>query len=183
MAKDTAQLTHYEVLSLPKDFLESQKDPTILIRRAYHRALLRHHPDKAAAAQQQPRPGDAFTVDQIADAFAVLSYNKARAEYDKALVLQLGRSSFGRGSGEPNFQTGVESVDLDDLALDPSPGGGWYRSCRCGNERGYVFGEADLEEAADDGELMVGCQDCSLWLRVQFAVLDDDDDGPPLAGG
>lgn len=41
--------------------------------------------------------------------------------------------------------------------------------------RGYVFGEGDLEEAADFGEVMVGCLDCSLWLRVHFAVMEEDD--------
>jgi hypothetical protein len=37
-----------------------------------------------------------------------------------------------------------------------------------------LFGEADLIEVEDDGELMVGCQDCSLWLKVHFAVVDDE---------
>lgn len=40
-----------------------------------------------------------------------------------------------------------------------------------------MFGEDDLEEAADYGEVMVGCLDCSLWLRVHFAVVDGEEDG------
>lgn len=67
-------------------------------------------------------------------------------------------------------------MDLDDLDYDPVREE-WFRSCRCGNNRGYRFEEGDLEEAADFGEVMVGCQDCSLWLRVRFAVVDDDEDG------
>lgn len=51
----------------------------------------------------------------------------------------------------------------------------WFKPCRCGNERGFVFGEVDLEEAGDLGELIVGCQDCSLWLRVCFAMVEEDE--------
>ena len=120
---------------------------------------------------------DSFTVDQVSAAYAVLSDPRRRAEYDSGL-LKLGGG--GRADQQPGFQTGVENVDLDDLDFDGGGGGGgereWYRDCRCGNPRGYRVREADLEEAADYGELMVGCQDCSLWLRVHFSVVDDDDD-------
>lgn len=75
--------------------------------------------------------------------------------------------------GDPDavFRTGVESVDLDDLNYDENSAT-WSRSCRCGNEKGFMFGESDLEEASEVGELVVGCSDCSLWLRVYFAVLE-----------
>jgi hypothetical protein len=53
----------------------------------------------------------------------------------------------------------------------------WYRSCRCGNDRGYSFEETDLEEVEHEGLLMVGCQDCSLWLKIHFAVVEDAADG------
>lgn len=79
------------------------------------------------------------------------------------------------GGGKQRFHTGVENVDLDDLEFDEADEC-WYRSCRCGNDRGYLFREPDLVEVADEGELMVGCLDCSLWLRVHFAVLEDQDD-------
>ncbi len=78
--------------------------------------------------------------------------------------------------GRPAYRSSrreSENVDLDDLEYDESAES-WSRSCRCGNPRGYLFGETDLEEAADYGELMVGCSDCSLWLRVHFAVVEDE---------
>jgi len=34
--------------------------------------------------------------------------------------------------------------------------------------------ETDLEEAADDGELNVGCNGCSLWLKVLFGIIEED---------
>jgi curved DNA-binding protein CbpA len=229
--------TYYEILNLSPSTLSSAPDPataTAIVKRAYRLALLRHHPDKAKQQQQHhhhhhhlpsspyhPQPGlvakptkeGTFTIDQIAAAYATLSGAAQRAAYDRSLAASTstgGRSGDGDGAWSAGFQTGIEDVDLDDLACEDGAGerygdedrdgkrsgqedgsgrgGGaaatatmtmtrWYRSCRCGNPRGYHFTEADLEEAADLGELMVGCADCSLWLRVHFAVLEDDDEG------
>ena len=156
--------TYYEVLSVTPDLLDDDGTATLL-KKAYHRALLRNHPDKDAAAPL-------YTIDQITQAYAVLSAPRKRADYDAQL--RVARSLHSAGS-KPEFQTGVENVDLDDLPLDEA-GGKWYRSCRCGNEKGYLFGEEDLLEVEDEGVLLVGCQDCSLWLRVHFAVVDDGGD-------
>lgn len=95
--------------------------------------------------------------------------------YDSAL--RVSRPA-GADSRDGTFQTGVENVDLDDLAFDEEDEC-WYRSCRCGNERSYLFSETDLEEVGDEGELVVGCLDCSLWLRVHFAVLEDEESQEP----
>ncbi|OAA73135.1 DnaJ domain protein [Cordyceps fumosorosea ARSEF 2679] len=155
--------THYQVLDLQPALLAAAEaqDASALVKRAYRRALLRNHPDKATAATL-------FTVDQIGEAYGVLSSTRRRQEYDAAL-----RSSGGAGDEEATrFQTGIENVDLDDLEFDDGEER-WHRSCRCGNDRGYAFEEADLVEASEDGVLMVGCQDCSLWLKVHFAVVDE----------
>lgn len=161
--------THYEVLNLSPDLIASQNDPAAFVKRAYHRALLKNHPDKAKSSSQPPH-----TIDQITTAWEVLSSPRQRAEYDAQL--RLSRDS-GRDGGDELqvFHTGVENVDLDDLAFDERAGS-WSRSCRCGNEKGYVFTEDDLLEAGDDGLLMVGCLDCSLWLRVHFAMIEDEDE-------
>ncbi|TLD26929.1 hypothetical protein PspLS_04826 [Pyricularia sp. CBS 133598] len=192
-------VTHYEVLGISREILDEAKDaqrPQI-IKRAYHRALLRHHPDKAAgaAAAATATPwksttagaaltGQAastiFTIDQISTASAVLSDRARRKEYDAALSLSravaggTGRHGDASGRQHPSdFQTGIETVDLDDLDADEERGL-WSRGCRCGNERGFELSEDDLEAVADEGELMVGCQDCSLWLKVHFSVLHED---------
>jgi hypothetical protein len=166
--------SHYDVLGLTPSLVDSQHDPSKLIRRAYHRALLRNHPDKASQAQSQPQvPAEGtYTVDRISTAFTVLSSPSQRATYDAGLRVSR-RSPVGGAATNSPFQTGVENIDLDDLPFDESDNS-WYRSCRCGNDRGYQFREDDLEEAADEGELMVGCLDCSLWLRVHFAVMEDE---------
>ncbi|KAJ6446284.1 diphthamide biosynthesis protein 4 [Purpureocillium lavendulum] len=170
--------THYEVLGLTSSILDSStSDPSALIKRAYHRALLRNHPDKAAPSSIPTPNTSTFTVDQISRAFTVLSSPAQRAKYDSSL-----RLSQSAVPGAARFQTGVENVDLDDLPFDEGEER-WYRSCRCGNDRGYSFGEEDLLGAGDEGLLMVGCQDCSLWLRVHFAVVEDEPDQPSNANG
>ena len=171
--------THYEVLALSSGLLSSQNDPSIILKKAYHRALLRNHPDKTTSSiltnsNKDTTKSREYSVDQITEAFAVLSSPTRRAGYDNAL--RLSRKDGGTEGWEGGkFQTGIENVDLDDLAHDEAQNC-WYRSCRCGNERGFLFREEDLEEVSSDGELMVGCLDCSLWLRVYFAVLEDEDD-------
>ncbi|ETS03944.1 Diphthamide biosynthesis protein 4, partial [Trichoderma reesei RUT C-30] len=177
--------SHYDVLNLSPSILNSQHDPSTLIKQAYRRALLRHHPDKASAtstttpsissssqisstSQTRPLAPQLYTIDQITQAFTVLSSPSQRSTYEATLRL-------ARANGEATqarFQTGIENVDLDDLQFDEAEER-WYRSCRCGNERGYSFDEEDLEGVEQEGVLMVGCHDCSLWLKVHFAVAED----------
>lgn len=193
------EVTHYQVLGVSKQLLDDAKDAQSLVRRAYRRALLRHHPDKAAASSPPtrgsdpggaPHPTTTFTVDQIAVASAVLADARRRSEYDAALSLARAGHHHHHHHQRPrpdDFQTGIETVDLDDLVeFDDDDagegrgaGGGvvWFRGCRCGNERGFEFGEDDLEPVADLGELIVGCRDCSLWLKVHFAVMPQDGGG------
>lgn len=165
--------THYEILNLTPSIINDSADHAKLIKKAYHRALLHNHPDKHPKSQASSKftnTKELYSVDQITTAFTVLSSPRQRTEYDAQL--HQAQALSGGGPGQ-RFQTGVENVDLDDLPYDEETDR-WYRSCRCGNERGYLFGEEDLMDVEDEGELMVGCQDCSLWLRVHFAVVDDD---------
>ncbi|KAK1241696.1 hypothetical protein MKX07_007519 [Trichoderma sp. CBMAI-0711] len=140
--------SHYDVLNLSPSILNSQHDPSTLIKQAYRRALLRHHPDKASAtsttpsissssslsptssaSQTRPLAPQLYTIDQITQAFTVLSSPSQRSTYDATLRL-------ARANGEATqtrFQTGIENVDLDDLQFDEAEER-WYRSCRCGNE-------------------------------------------------
>lgn len=173
--------SHYQVLGLTPTILNSQHDPSTLIKQAYRRALLRHHPDKAASSaspslssssQSKSSNAQLYTVDQITQAFTILSSPRQRSTYDANL--RLSRAN-GDDDSQARFQTGIENVDLDDLAFDEGEER-WYRSCRCGNDRGYSFQETDLEEVEHEGLLMVGCQDCSLWLKVHFAVVEDVQD-------
>lgn len=163
----THQPTHYEILSLPSSLHYEPLLPAQVLRRAYRRALLQNHPDKALSS------GRVYSIDQITDAFNTLGDRKERERYDRELK--------GRGGGKRNeesgFKTGIETVDLDDLVMDNGVEGDvWFRGCRCGDERGFEVREEELENAAGEGEaeVVVGCRGCSLWLRVLFGVLEDD---------
>ncbi|XDG06633.1 hypothetical protein ABKA04_006248 [Annulohypoxylon sp. FPYF3050] len=202
ISNTSAEPTLYDILALTPKHLEGQAGAVQqqkIVKQAYHRALLKHHPDKAASGSSSsspsqpsassPNPPDsksksspkthtkqgshsqpriAYTVDQIQHAYSVLSDAKKRREYDRVL-----RASPSQRQTQ-SFQTGVETVDLDDVSFDEKTGV-YYRSCRCGNERGYAFTEENLEEFEEDGVLMVECLDCSLWIRVLFAAADDDE--------
>jgi len=103
----------------------------------------------------------------------VLSTPKLRAEYDRELRLRGVGFASSPGSGKvERFKTGVEVVDLDDLAFDDREDV-WYRGCRCGDERGFLLREGDLEGAVQEGEITVGCRGCSLWVKVLFGVIEE----------
>lgn len=174
--------THYEVLDISPSLLEfshggGPSTETQLLRRAYHRALLRHHPDKAATeelktsghASRTPQTGALYTVDQITTAYNTLNDPKLRREYELALR-QLAAADPAASQQEETFRTGVEVLDLDDLPFDEASER-WYMGCRCGNEKGFEFGEEVLDER--EREVFVGCKDCSLWIKVQYEVASD----------
>ena len=93
-----------------------------------------------------------------------------REEYDKEL--QNG-SLAKRDDLYQKSYPGLETVDLDELNVGEGQNE-WYRSCRCGLEKGFVINENDLENNADQGEVIAGCQGCSLWIKVLFTPVADD---------
>lgn len=200
----TTPPTHYHILNLPfPSSSSSQNHPTPSkqdLKLAYHRALLRYHPDKSSASSTRTKPttttqtqqknGDTqiYTIDEITTAYKILSNPGSRAEYDRELRLsrptqdaENGKNE--NGKGDDIFHTGLETVDLEDLGYSDGDGteeeeGYWYRSCRCGDEKGFFVTEGDLEREVEAGEILVGCKGCSLWLRVLFAVVDgEEEDG------
>ncbi|KAF8866427.1 hypothetical protein BDZ45DRAFT_795484 [Acephala macrosclerotiorum] len=170
--------SYYEVLGLPEAFHDDPNLPAQTLRTAYRRALLQNHPDKSTKSLTFPQT--TYSIDQITEAFSTLSTRKSRAKYDADLKLQRARANGGQA--KQIFHTGIETVDLDDLEVDGAQGI-WFRSCRCGNDQGFLIKEADLEEAACEGEISVGCRGCSLWLKVLFSVIEDDTPGNDTADG
>jgi curved DNA-binding protein CbpA len=191
----------YEVLNIP--FLDSA--PVLSkqqIKLAYHRALLKHHPDKASAALashakppvlSSTRADHAsvgtrtYTIDEITKAYQTLSDPALRGAYDRTLRLQRLRTGEKLKDADV-FHTGLEVVDLEDMnyeeALESRGAGAyWYRSCRCGDEQGFIVTEDELEREAQHGEIVIGCQGCSLWMKVLFAVADDQTDEDALQDG
>ncbi|KAK3953204.1 hypothetical protein QBC32DRAFT_122813 [Pseudoneurospora amorphoporcata] len=196
-----SQPTLYEILSLSP---HSDHLTPALIKQAYRRALLTHHPDKSTqhhhqhSQQKQSKNTQSkplYTIDQISLAYTTLSSPSLRTQYDTSLRTQrssnltTSRSHTGHSGAaaavEQDFQTGIDTIDLDDMVfVESSPEQGkngenrkdtWYCSCRCGNERGFALTEEDLEENADLGEVLVQCADCTIWLRVCYVVAEDEE--------
>jgi DnaJ-class molecular chaperone len=165
--------THYEVLELQEN---AQLTPDI-VKQAYHRALLKHHPDKAQQATARGTSDDVTqggkpTIDGIVVAYTVLSDGILRKSYDSALRA---------ASGQAVAHRGIDLFDLDDMQYSEVDGHEiWRRDCRCDSKEGYVVTGKDLERADKeqfahaDGtkELLVPCRGCSLFIRVSFAVSD-----------
>ncbi|KAJ5774131.1 hypothetical protein N7457_009027 [Penicillium paradoxum] len=188
----------YEILSLPSTGSSSTVLSKQQIKIAYHKALLQHHPDKASAIAKETvlngstaskstsnsfsarsdgkPPRQLYTIDQITAAYKTLSDPALRAEYNRSLRLDRLKVAEREKTGDV-FHTGLEIVDLEDLACDEAEGDEgdcWYRGCRCGDERGFLVNEEDLEREAEHGEIIIGCRGCSLWLKILFAVGADE---------
>ena len=131
------------------------------------------------------------TIDAITEAYRVLSDPKLRAAHDRDFHLaaadrfQSAYPHTGKAA-DPATGEGLETLDLDALHFDPATEA-WGQACgRCGHSRGFEVTAAELEaaveeqvgaQAGDDGEVLVGCQGCSLWKRVTFRAVATDDEG------
>ncbi|KAI9671536.1 MAG: hypothetical protein M1817_003588 [Caeruleum heppii] len=191
MTRELSQGTvnHYDVLGLPSP-TRGQRVSAATIKSAYRRALLHHHPDKRpssnkpkTADRSQKTSSGLYTIDQITAAYNILSSAKARADLDRSLLLRpTSGTALDRRGQDADHHPGLETVDLDDLQYDEEKQT-WYRACRCGDDRGFTITEHELDQAADQGEILAGCRGCSLWLNVVFQVLDEEDTVATEAGG
>lgn len=163
---------HYATLGLSSRRYDTALTPQD-IKQAYRVALLRYHPDKASESHAKvgKQAETAHSVDAITLAYKTLSDPALKAEYDRELRLIAAKESKKQDGVS---YTGLDVVDLDDLQYDEAAGT-WYRSCRCGQERGYIVTEEELEKDAKYGELITGCRGCSLWLKVLFEAETGDE--------
>lgn len=171
---ELSQPTHYQVLQLPQSCNAFNDDE---LRTAYRRALLLHHPDKKYpfasttpnSIAQTPRHG--YSVDQITEAYKILSSPADRVDYDRKL--QKTTSMLNPGL-QINHHPGVETYDLEDLLYNEQTDT-WSRTCRCGDARAYTLTGFDLEKVAEYGEVYAGCKGCSLSIRVLFDAAANDE--------
>jgi|SRR5882757_2374499 len=171
------QHTHYDVLQLPRT-RHGEGDASLLkedIKTAYRRALLVHHPDKAAHSNTNPfkpsiRPQKTptYSIDDIVLAYEILLDPEKRAAYDRTLEQDAKCKETGTNN-DKDTHIGLEDFDLEDLKYDEIKNI-WTKSCRCGNEEGYMLTESDLENESLAGEIYVGCRGCSLFIKVLFAL-------------
>ncbi|KAI4136206.1 MAG: hypothetical protein L6R39_007844, partial [Caloplaca ligustica] len=163
------ELDCYKVLALPSF---KPGIPTVSqeeIKKAYRRALLKHHPDKNRTPGLLQRTITRYTIDEITYAYNTLSNNARRLEHDSRLSP---KSSAKDDKDYRNTHIGIDTLDLDELHYDWDKSE-WHRGCRCGATRGFTVNEDDLQQSYECGELVTECLGCSLRLRLTFAVADD----------
>ncbi|KAJ9653100.1 Diphthamide biosynthesis protein 4 [Neophaeococcomyces mojaviensis] len=168
------QVDHYTVLGLqpPRRAGDGQITNEAL-KAAHRRALLLHHPDKVSGqrvpdvtsrvAQTETR----FTVDQIVKAYETLANPISKAKYNETL-LKRGRTK--ASSNGTKASSGLDTFDLEDLEYSDSLDS-WMKTCRCGGT--YQVNGSQLEDAGPDGEIIVGCNGCSLCINVVFDILEE----------
>jgi curved DNA-binding protein CbpA len=179
MTRASSAADYYTLLSIPPP--PHPLPPFQVLKKAYHAALLRHHPDKA---KPQPKSNSRSsgislasppTIDTIATAYKTLSTPELRAAYNRSL-LNSGPDNSAETTTTTTGNEVVQYVDLDEFEyLEPTGEDGstgrFVKACRCGETEGFVLTEKELE-SAPDGDVMVGCVGCSLWWRVGFEVID-----------
>ena len=120
------------------------------IKAAYHRALLRLHPDKQRPSANDPSP--TANIGLLQDAFLTLSTTTQRAAYDA-------QHELSRKAPRPAQVVSLEDFDFSDAQ--------WSLACRCGGM--YKVTEDDLER----GRHLVGCEDCSEVVWVGYEMVED----------
>lgn len=199
----TKNYYHTLGLALPSPVSPLHRYTPADLRRAYRNALLCAHPDKqhtsggasSTAGNESRGGGGVISVDDVREAYGVLSNQQSRAQYDEWVlrnpqILSTAADVSGTGMGKgqtlsADFVLGLEVLDLSDfeevetgLEVEGGPERGhgaeaeWTRACRCGHDKGFRILEEDLVDAETRGEkeVLVGCGGCSLWVRVAFDV-------------
>lgn len=158
--------SHYDVLGIPADTQLSQS----LLRKYYHLALLRHHPDKLE--NDVTLNPARFSIDQIKTAFQELKISMSTGAQKEGLRKRM-------LAANP-----TDSFDLDDFEYreDGKLGQRFVKGCRCGADEGYIIPESLLEDTVvEEGpgwkEVEVYCIGCSLKVLVGYQALNEIDEG------
>ncbi|GAN07165.1 DnaJ homolog subfamily C member 24 [Mucor ambiguus] len=139
--------TYYEVLQV------SETASLDIIKQKFQQLILQHHPDK------RTNDNDDTQAHNILKAWEVLRNPTSRKNYDIELQSQRNKKDVAIGA----------EVDLDDMEYDENDRS-FSLVCRCSGE--YVITEDELEAGID----VVGCNNCSLRIRVLYDVVEEDEE-------
>lgn len=188
--RDFNKKTYYEVLDI------SPGSTLAEIKLAYKNKLLALHPDKILQNSVQNGDGDNIVshpdnkstedlIPLLKEAYKVLSDSEHRKEYDEEVEAML------KKNGIVNYGDGLDTYTLDDFTSDVPESEEdpviFRKDCpRCTISNGFVISEDDLikntetniNSKKDDGsyQLVLQCDSCSLWLKVKYFDLDEDDE-------
>lgn len=139
-------------MSVPRDASAAE------IKIAYHRALLRFHPDKISntAFAQEP-----ISVSLIKEAYTTLSEPNLRKHYD---ISALQRSTLAG----PRPAQVVSLEEFQEIVEETSEDEGlWRYQCRCGGT--YIITSSYMEM----GVHLVGCSSCSEVVWAGYELQND----------
>ncbi|RCH99095.1 Diphthamide biosynthesis protein 4 [Rhizopus azygosporus] len=137
--------TYYEVLGV------SETASLDLIKQRFHQLILQHHPDKSTNEND-------YTAQRVLKAWEVLRNAESRKRYDIELESKRNKNDLAIGA----------EIDLDDMEYAEEDRSYFYE-CRCSGD--YIITEIDLEHGID----IVGCNNCSLKIRVLYEVLEEEE--------
>lgn len=128
------------------------------IKSAYHRVLLKSHPDKRNASISDNHVDIAL----IKEAYKTLSNEEDRAAYDARLKQHL----YAGASPRPAQVISLEEFNNENSGIteEDSEGGPWKYSCRCGGS--YLITTTVME----NGEHLIACNSCSETIWVGYEV-------------
>ncbi|KAF7436266.1 hypothetical protein PC9H_003095 [Pleurotus ostreatus] len=154
LAGSLKDVDYYQLLDVPRHASEVE------IKAAYHRVLLRLHPDKN-------RTGERFDIALIKEAYEVLSAAHRREAYDAA-ILKEKLSKLSSTAPRP-----AQVISLEDF--NETPNGetdevaSWWYGCRCGGN--YVI----PTQAMERGEHLIGCSSCSEVIWAGYEIAEEED--------
>ncbi|CCF59124.1 hypothetical protein KAFR_0G00910 [Kazachstania africana CBS 2517] len=159
--------THYEVLNVPAQVTPDE------LKKSYRVLLLSTHPDKSNVTTSK------YSIDQIKEAYRILSDPVSRKTYDAHLLEE------GKKNGFYNVGDALDEVSLDSFACHENEDLMEYtmKCPRCQVKDGFKLNDDILDEFAvscnerDQGlfQVLVQCDSCSLWLKVNFYALESEE--------
>jgi len=149
----------YELLSLSREATTSE------VKMAYHRALLRFHPDKnTSPILEHPLRAGSIPISLIKEAYTTLSEPTLRKQYD-TFAGQHHTIDGSRPAEVISLAEFVESTDIID------EDGLYQYPCRCGGL--FTISDSDMEK----GHHLIGCNNCSEVVWAGYRLQSTDDDG------
>lgn len=171
-----SRLSHYEVLSLNIDSTADE------VKRNYRELLLLLHPDKNRSnvpTNPELKIRKNVTINQIQEAYRVLSDERLRTQYNKDL------NETNKRAGFHNFGDGLDEYNLDDFDFNEEKLAYSMACPRCRTDGGFHLTEDALEEYVQDGpsdadthgyQVLTQCTACSLWLKINFFIADSEEE-------
>ncbi|TFK26732.1 DnaJ-domain-containing protein [Coprinopsis marcescibilis] len=150
---------YYDVLSTQCESSDGE------IKAAYHRALLRHHPDKQQNRDMAIKKAEkTVEISLIQEAFTVLSDAKRRLRHDAEL----------KKRSTTHAPRPAQVVSLEEWTSigsgDEEEEGPWRYPCRCGGQYRLTV---DMMEADDH---LIGCDSCSEVVWAGYELQGDEDE-------